>query len=103
VPRPKARVEELPQKPSSLVASSDSAAWPQYADDAEKNNQTLGKLAPSEIKSDDATLEQAPVAVIKAIRDANGDISQIRIGLPRSPGSPRARITARRRDGGSPI
>jgi hypothetical protein len=77
----KAQVEELPQKLQSLAASSDSAAWLQYADDAEKNNQTLGRLAPAEIKGDYATLEQAPVAVIKAIRDANGNISQIRIGL----------------------
>jgi hypothetical protein len=77
----KAQVEELPQKLQTLLASGDSSAWLQYANDEEQNNQALGRLAPSEIKADWATLEQAPVAVIKAIRDANGNISQIRIGL----------------------
>lgn len=77
----KAQVDELPQKLQTLLASGQPADWLQYANDEDQNNRALGRLAPSAIKSDWVTLEQAPTAIIKAIRDANGNPTQIRVGL----------------------
>jgi len=74
----KEQLDALPKQFQSLIQTrGQGAGWLAYADAAEKNNALIGRLAPSEIKADYSVLAQTPAAIIKVIRDSNGNITAI--------------------------
>ena len=78
----KRQAAELPKRFQALVTGGDDkAGWLAYADEAQKNNDEIGRLAPAELKSVYPTLAQPSDGIVKAIRDAGGDFTLIRPSL----------------------
>jgi hypothetical protein len=78
----KRQAAELPKRFQSLVTGgNDKAGWLAYADEAQKNNDEIKRLAPPELKSVYPTIAQPSDAIVQAIRDAGGDFTLIRPNL----------------------